>query len=274
MSDAIDAVEQVLRREGLHPQLVQEAWGGREHHVCKVLLDDGEAFVAKVPRVDGYRPSHWPRSNPLRPLRAEAEALRLLRHVPVANPSRIFEGEPPFALQLMLPGRPPEMELLKGTVGEESLKELCLEMGRVLAGVHRTRLPQDMDSTVIPISPGCLPADARLLHRDFHLGNVLALRDLRTGWRITGVVDWTCCEWGPREDDFLELGVSLFATNPWCLEPFLTGYFRGSGQRMDGGRIRAGVAAELSRRLEEEPPEEAHITRLWELRVREWGPKP
>ena len=76
-----------------------------------------------------------------------------------------------------------------------------------------------------------------------------------------------------REDDFLELGVSLFATNPWCLEPFLTGYFRGSGQRVDGGRIRAGVAAELARRLEEEPPEEAQITRLWELRVREWGPK-
>ncbi len=272
MSEAIQAIEQVLARQGKRAKLIQEAWGGREHHVCKVLLDDGDAYVAKVPRRDGYRPIHWPKSGPLRPLRAEAEAIDRLRHVPVAKPSVIFEGDPPFALQPMLPGRPPERELMDGNVSKTSLEDLCLQMGKLLAAIHRTRFPGLDTETHIPLKVGCVPENARLLHMDYHLGNVLALRDLRRGWRLTGVVDWTCCQWGPREDDFIELGASLFATNPWAFDPFLVGYSRGSGQRLDARNIKAHIGRELRRRLEDEPPESEQIVRLWDLRMRQWLP--
>lgn len=270
MSEASPAVIAVLRREGIGVKQVHEGWAGREHHVCKVVLGDGRAVVVKVPRADGCRAEHWHPADGLSPLLAEAEAVSRLAHVPVAAPSEVYRGEPPFAVQPLLPGRSPESELLAGQLAQGTIEELCLEMGRLLAGVHRLRRPAEEPSR-IPLSPGVEPARARLLHGDFHVGNVLARRDKHTGWKLTGLVDWTCCRWGERLDDFVELGVSLFATNPWALEPFLVGYHKGSGQRLDARAVQARVARELARRLDQDPPESEEIARIWADRVRGWA---
>lgn len=270
MRAAAPAVMEALGRAGLVAQHVHEAWAGQEHHVCKVLLGDGRAVVVKVPRPDGCRAPHWAADDTLGPLLAEAEAVSRLSSVPVAAPSRVYRGEPPFAVQPLLPGRCPEAELLAGRLDRRAVEELCVAMGRLLAGVHRLRRPRDEESG-IPLMQGADPERARLLHGDFHVGNVLALRDKLGGWRLSGLVDWTCCRWGPREEDFLELGVSLFATNPWALEPFLMGYHQGSGQRLDARAIQRRLAEELGRRLEEDPPESEAIARVWEDRVRRWA---
>jgi len=272
MSAAISAVRDLLARHGIRARSVQAAWGGREHHVCKVLLEDGRAMVAKVPLAHGYRPRHWPDGGTSSPLEAEAEAIALVRGVGVATPSLILDGEPPIALQPLLPGRPPEQELIERGLSRASVETLCWQMGRVMATIHRVKRPADTASG-IPILSGADPDRARLLHMDFHLGNVVGVRDLRDGWRITGVVDWTCCAWGPRTADFVELGASLFATNPWGLDPFLLGYREASGLRMIREHVQAEMAEALAERLVHEPPESDQIARLWKLRIAEWGPK-
>jgi len=270
MSAAISTVRSLLARHGIKARSVQAAWGGREHHVCKVLLEDGRAMVAKVPLADGYRPRHWPEDGSARPLEAEAEAIALVRGVEVAVPSLILDGDPPIALQPLLPGRPPEQELIERGLSRGSVETLCWQMGRVLATIHRVKRPADTAS-VIPTLPGAELDRARLLHMDYHLGNVVGVRNLRDGWRITGVVDWTCCAWGPRTADFVELGASLFATNPWGLDPFLLGYREVSGLRMIREQVQAEMATALAERLVHEPPASEQIARLWKMRIADWG---
>jgi hypothetical protein len=100
------------------------------------------------------------------------------------------------------------------------------------------------------------PEKARLLHMDFHLGNVLG--SMRTGgrWMPGGVIDWTWAKWGPREADFSEMGVSVCLTNPWAMEPMLVGYREISGQTLEPrgsilgqGRARADGCATSRRAI-------------------------
>ncbi|WSQ06788.1 aminoglycoside phosphotransferase family protein [Streptomyces sp. NBC_01231] len=55
------------------------------------------------------------------------------------------------------------------------------------------------------------PYEGRLLHRDFHPGNVLfdVLPSSPAGLRITGVVDWVQTSWGPADLDVAHCSTNL-----------------------------------------------------------------
>ncbi|MFI6704685.1 phosphotransferase family protein [Streptomyces sp. NPDC050509] len=55
------------------------------------------------------------------------------------------------------------------------------------------------------------PYEGRLLHRDFHPGNVLfdVARSDPAGARITGVVDWAAASWGPADLDVAHCSTNL-----------------------------------------------------------------
>lgn len=224
-------------------------------------------MVLKLPRVNAMPDPHWPGRSALHALAAEAEAVELVIGVQVARPIRLLFGDPPASLQPHLPGLTPELASLRRGLGREELTAIVMEMGRVMAGIHRVRRPSG--PSAISDIPGADPESARLLHMDFHLGNILGRARLG-GFAITGVVDWTCCHWGPRELDFAEMGTSVFATNPWALHPFLVGYRNGSGMILDESHIRRVIAADLRRRLESDQPDNPEILRLWTARIHEW----
>ena len=122
-------------------------------------------------------------------------------------------------------------------------------MGRGLAGVHSTRRPQE--PTDIPDLPGCDPSSARLLHMDYHLGNVQVIRDRRRGgYAVSGVVDWVLCRWGPREADFVEMTLSVFKQIPQAREAFMAGYRSAGGMQLDRELEYSYLARDLDRRLE------------------------
>jgi hypothetical protein len=170
----------------------------------------------------------------------------------------------------MLPGSPPELLALRGRLDAATLHHICFMMGELLASIHAVRRPEG--PSPIRDLPGADPARARLLHMDFHLGNVMGALQLGQRWRPLGVIDWTCCHWGPREADMAEMGVSVFATNPSCLDPFLGGYRKGSGLALDPRQVRAWIGREMVRRLAVDPPTEETVRNLWLARVEEWAP--
>lgn len=240
----------------------------------RVHLDNGAHALLKVARPGGAQDPWWPDRTPLGALQAEHAALALVRGVPVPRTHHVLppveRGDLPGALMSILPGDPPERTLQAGRMDRKLLEEICLEMGRTLAAIHRVKRPEDPGA--ITDLPDIDPARARLLHMDFHLGNVLGQRRLGGGWETTGVVDWTCCHWGPRERDFAEMGTSVFATNPWCLDPFLAGYNQGSGLRMPKDLVQGVIGKDLRRRLAADPPEQETVRNLWAARIAEWAP--
>lgn len=274
---AQDAPDQQMRQllvsNGLAVQSLRPARSGREHHLFHVVLIDGSVWMAKFPRADWHDP-HWPDRDPMRALAAEAEAIRLLRardeSFPlVPHPYHLLPGDPPGAIMGVVPGNPPEQALFKHGMEVRTLRAVCLEMGRMLASIHRVRRPDRPG--LIPDLPGADPAQARLLHMDFHLGNVLGHLQLGQGFRLVGVVDWTCARWGPREADLAEMGASLFATNPELLDDFLLGYRQASGIVLSMPRVLDVLVGELERRLRDDPPEEPRIRNLFVARVEEWS---
>lgn len=274
---AADPPDVVLRRlladNGVAFKSLRPARGGMEHHLFHVHLDDGQVRYAKVPR-EAYRDPHWPDRTPQRSLEIEAAAVALVADkcrdsVAVATPYQLLQGDPPGAMMGVVPGAPPELTVLKGAVDLRLLQRICSEMGSVLAELHRVRRPADPGP--IPDLPGADLTDARLLHMDFHLGNVLGNMKLGFGWKCTGVVDWTCAHWGPREADVAEMGASLFATNPSLLDDFLIGYRTRTGVALRRHLVLDTLVAELERRLRDDPPGEPRIHNLWIARVEEWS---
>jgi hypothetical protein len=170
----------------------------------------------------------------------------------------------------IVPGVTPEDVYRRGLMDRTLLEAVSLEMGRLLARIHDAKMPPVTEPTTIPLLMGADPDKARLLHMDFHLGNVLG--SMRTGgrWIPGGVIDWTWAKWGPREADFTEMGVSVCVTNPWAMEPMLHGYREVSGLTLEASRIFPWVRAELERRLVSEPPVEAEKA-LWLQRIDEWS---
>jgi aminoglycoside phosphotransferase (APT) family kinase protein len=254
---------------------VARARDGREHHLFRVVApaglatpdDPGGDRLLKFPRADGL-PDPFDRTRlPSVRLRAEAEVLGRVRGVAVPTPYRVFDTDPVCAIMGVLPGTTAEIAYEKGQLDEAQLLAVTLQMGRTLAAVHATK--RSADPGQIPDLPGCDLNNARLLHLDFHLGNVLGRPALGGAWSITGVVDWTCARWGPVEADLVELQVSVFALNPRARDAFVAGYRQASGRAIDIGAVEARAVVEVRRRLVEDPPTNEILARRWE----DWATK-
>ena len=98
-----------------------------------------------------------------------------------------------------------------------------------------------------------LPICSRLLHLDFHLGNVLGTPRLGGSWQLHGVLDWTCARWGPPEADLVEMQVSVFVTNPRARDAFVAGYRQVSGRALDMAEVERRAVLEIRRRMNEVP---------------------
>lgn len=268
-----EVMRQLLAANGLAVQTLRAARSGREHHLFQVVLIDGSVWMAKVPRSD-WKDPHWPDRTPIHALAIEAAAIGHIvakgeAFPAVPQPYHLLPGDPPGAIMGLVAGSPPEQTLFKHGMEVRTLRNVCVEMGRMLAAIHRIRRPEKPG--VIPDLPGHDLSDARLLHLDFHLGNVLGHLQLGQGFRLVGVVDWTCAHWGPREADLGELGASLFATNPELLDDFLLGYRQASGIVLSYPKVLDVLVTELERRLRSDPPTEPRIYNLFVARVEEWS---
>lgn len=249
-----ETMRQLLVRNGVAVQSIRSARSGKEHHLFHVVLADGTVRMGKVPREDWSDP-HWPRRSPMLALATEAQAIALVAQKvggfpAVPEPYQLLAGDPPGALMGVVAGTPPEATLFKHGMDPRTLRMVCVEMGRMMAEIHRVKRPA---------TPGTIPdlvghdlTDARLLHMDFHLGNVLGNFQLGQAWKLVGIVDWTCAHWGPREADLGELGASVFATNPEMLDDFLVGYRQRSGLALVRERVLDVLVTELERRLRED----------------------
>jgi aminoglycoside phosphotransferase (APT) family kinase protein len=269
-AEAVVVADRLLRGVGLDFVRIVPMSPGREHHLFRVEFRDGTLRILKVPRGDAMADPYWPGRPARDALRAEREAIARVRNVDVPVPYHKLPTDPPAALMGIVPGVTPEDVYRRGLMDRPLLEAVSREMGRLLATIHEVRKPVG-EATVIPLLGGVEPERARLLHMDFHLGNLLG--SMRTGgrWIPGGVIDWTWAKWGPREADFTEMGVSVFIANPWALEPMLVGYRDVSGQQLEPSRIFPWVRAELERRLANEPPADEAMRALWLQRMDEWA---
>lgn len=244
-----------------HPHArLTAARDGREHHLFRIALPEGERML-KFPRRDALRDPFDPTRTPTERLLAESYAVSMVRNVGVPQPHIVYDTDPVCSLMGILPGITAEIAYERGQLDEESLLGVCLQMGRTLGLVHATRRPEGDD--YLPDLPGCDPKDARLLHLDFHLGNVLGRPMLGGAWTITGVVDFTCARWGPIEADFVEMQVSVFALNPRARAAFVAGYRQITAAPVDMREVERRSIAEIRRRLRDEPPADEVMLRRW-----------
>lgn len=227
---------------------------GREHHIFRVALARGERML-KLPRVDAL-PDPWdPSRSAAERLHCEAWAVHHARGVPVPGNYEVHASNPPCATMDVLPGVTAEQALERGQLDAEMLVNVCLSMGRALASLHGVKRPPGGGG--LPDLPGSDADSARLLHMDFHLGNMLGRPRLGMTWEVTGVVDWTCARWGPPEADFVEMQVSVFVMNPRARDAFVAGYRQVAGRAIDMADVERRAAAEIRRRLADDPPPEA-----------------
>lgn len=234
---------------------------GREHHLYRVTLPEGDRvlkFARSAPFPDPWGPDRSPDDR----LAAEAYALTLVKGVPVPAPYTWYDTRPRCAVMGVVPGTTAEAEYERGALDLDDLVAVCLQMGRTLAAVHARKRPEGQDW--LPTLPGGQPDNLRLLHLDYHLGNVLGRRQLGGTWQITGVIDWTRARWGPPEYDFVEMQVSVFSLNPRARDAFVAGYRQASGRAVDLKEVERLAAGEIRRRLEFDPPADEVLRRRWE----------
>lgn len=239
----------------------QHARDGREHHLFRVSLAAGERML-KVPRLDGLPDPFDATRTSAERLLCEAWAVQNTRGLPVPGSYEVHPTEPICATMEVLPGIAAEQALERGQLDEEMLNRVCLSMGKALAGTHSVKRPGD--GGFLPELDGTDPSTARLLHLDFHLGNVLIRPRAGMGWEITGVLDWTCARWGPAEADFVEMQVSVFVMNPRARDAFVAGYRQASGRAVNLAEVERRSAIEIRRRLADDPPESARLRGYWE----------
>lgn len=234
---------------------------GREHHLFRIWLPEGERLL-KFPRRDALHDPYDPWRPPAERLRAEAWVVGERHGVAVPDPYTIYDTNPICAVMGVLPGTTAEIAYERGQLDHEMLVNVCLQMGRTLADIHRKKRPPEGGG--VPDLVGMDPATARLLHLDYHLGNVLGRPKLGMGWQILGVVDWTCARWGPVEADLVEMQVSVFVTNPRAKDAFIAGYRQTSGRMIDVAEVERRASLEIQRRLEEDDAPTDELRRRWE----------
>ncbi len=236
---------------------------GREHHLFELQTPEGLRLL-KFAREDCLPDPYDRARKPEDRLRAEKRAISLAKNVEVPADYEIHETTPLCSTMAVLPGTTAEIALESGRLDEEGLQAVCLELGKTLAALHSRRRPADVqEAAAIPDLPGSDPLNARLLHLDFHLGNVLVRPALGGRYQVMGVVDWTCARWGPPEADLVEMYVSVFVLNPRAGDAFVAGYRRASGRAVDMKAVEASAAAEIKRRLVEDPPGDDVLAARW-----------
>ncbi|GDX78237.1 hypothetical protein LBMAG42_00480 [Deltaproteobacteria bacterium] len=233
---------------------------GREHHLFRVALARGERML-KIPRKDALvDPFDATRTTHER-LCGESVAIALARGVPVPGHYEVHLTAPTSATMDVLPGLTAEQALEKGQLDEEQLRRVCLQMGRMLAHLHGVR--KTGDGGELPVLETTASGNARLLHLDYHLGNVLGRPRLGGDWEVTGVVDWTCARWGPPEADFVEMQVSVFIRNPRARDAFVAGYRQVAARAVNLAEVELRAAREIRRRLAENPDEGGPVRGYW-----------
>lgn len=221
---------------------------GREHHLYQVRLSEGIRLL-KFPRVDALADPYDPHRTAEERLLAEATAIYMIRDVPVPSPYLLYPSSPMCALMGQMVGTTPEIDIERGRLDATLLHTICVQMGRALARIHACRRPAD------PPLPDLEPVrDSRLLHLDFHLGNVLGTPRASGHWELTGVVDWTCARFGPVEADFAEMQISVFILNPRMRDAFIGGYRQLAPVPIDLDDIERRAAALIRQRLALDPP--------------------
>jgi aminoglycoside phosphotransferase (APT) family kinase protein len=235
---------------------------GREHHLFRVSLPEGERLL-KFPRSDALSDPYERFREAADRLRAESWAVRFARGaVPVPTPYTFYETEPVCSVMEWVAGTTGEIAYERGELDEDELLRVCVELGRTLGDLHGRKRPADGGR--LPDLPGADPATARLLHLDYHLGNVILRRALGSGFAVEAVIDWTCARWGPPEADLVEIQVSVFALNPRARDAFVTGYRRSVPRAIDLRDVERRAAIEIRRRLVEDPPDDPVLLRRWE----------
>lgn len=243
--------EEVLRDCGIEWADLRPFESGSQHHLFRLTVD-GAPFVLKIGRVERPFGDSWdPHRTHLEGLRSESEAIRFARKVATPTPTRILCDDPPVAIQPHLPGESGQKLWDRRRLNADSLPDVSFAMGYALAGIHTKKRKDE---------PGEIPdlprrefseAGARLLHMDFHLGNVQLVHDRRRGgFKVSGVVDWVLARWGPREADLVEMHLSVFRVVPGTRAAFLAGYRRAGGLPLDMPLIDRFLMRELIRRLE------------------------
>lgn len=238
-----------LGHPGVRPVHLRD---GREHHIFRVALPAGDR-VLKFPRADAVSDPFAAHRTPAERLYSECTAIETVRNVPVPRPYDLFPTDPVCALLGFVPGTTAEIAYEKGQLDEDGLLAFCVQMGRMLAQIHRSRRPDGF--TELPDLDGSDPATARLLHLDYHLGNVMAQRQLGGVWHITAVVDWTCARWGPPEADFVEMQVSVFISNPRARDAMIAGYRQVAARLVSVAEIERRAVLEIRRRFAKDPPD-------------------
>ena len=161
----------------------------------------------------------------------------------------------------VVPGTTAEQAWERGQLDADSLVQVCLQMGKMLANLHSVRLGSGGGG--LPVLELSTTGSARLLHLDYHLGNVLGRPRIGAGWEITGVLDWTCARWGPPEADFVEMQVSVFIRNPRARDAFVAGYRRVANRAVDLLEVERRAAREIRRRLASDPTEGGEARAYW-----------
>lgn len=233
----------MLDSAGIPWDSLQPHAGGEQHQLYKIVRAGEPQRLLKVPKVSCVAPGRtcW------EGLRAEAEALGHLKGVPSPVPYRLLDGG---ALMAHVPGQSAGFLYQQGRLSSEALISVCFAMGKQLAAIHSHRKPEAYSGD-IPTVPGDFGAPLRLVHGDYHLGNVQLVMDRRrNAWQVSGVVDWVNCSWGPAELDFVELHISVFRQLPGSRDAFLGGYRAGGALTPDLGRAARLLQSELERRLE------------------------
>lgn len=256
-----EIARELARQLGAPTARLVRARDGREHHLFRIHLPEGER-VLKFPRIDALPDPYDRARRPSTRLRAEGWAVAHARGVPVPGDYRAHDTRPVCATMSVLPGTTAEIAWERGQLDEGSLLGVCLQMGRSLAALHGRKRPEDPG--LLPDLPDADPKTARLLHLDYHLGNVIGRPQLGGAWAVHGVVDWTCSRWGPPEADFVEMQVSVFVTNPRARDAFVAGYRQASGRAVDIRDVERRAAREIARRLVEDPPDSAEHRRRWQ----------
>lgn len=260
MVDPAETARGLLEQLGHASARSIPARDGREHHLFRVTLPDGERLL-KFPRPDGLADPFDSERSAAERLRGEAWAIAYATGVEVPPHYAFHDTEPVCSTMGILPGITAEIALERGQLDEAGLQTVCLRMGQTLAQIHGRKRPADGGG--LPDLPGGDIATARMLHLDYHLGNIMIRPALGAGWQVSGVVDWTCARWGPPEADLVEMQVSVWVSNPRCRDAFIAGYRKVTPRLIDITDVEERAKIEIWRRLVDDPPLDQQLARRW-----------